>query len=222
MSADELTAFVTASDNGSEYLLKMATRGSSTDPFQAPSVAAALSAVNSASGFESYASTSGDGLLLYFIRTEQFTVQVMVATRGSNVGAFTAGSPVRVDSTQLASAASPQITGNGLSLYWINDGDFKLRSASRSGGAADAFYLARVESSMPIGNTFALTADELTLYYAANMDIHVSTRATKSQQFAPGAALVPINSAARDAPLAITNDGCSFGSPAIELAGLAD
>ena len=68
MTSDELTGFFTASDNGADYVLKMATRASPDGDFSSLTAAPTLGTITSATGMESYPTTSGDGLLLYFVR----------------------------------------------------------------------------------------------------------------------------------------------------------
>lgn len=83
MTADELTAFFTASDNGSEYLLKMAARPTIDAEFPAPTAAPALATISSAQGVESFPSSAGSGLALYFHRSnpQTFTTAVVMSTR---------------------------------------------------------------------------------------------------------------------------------------------
>ncbi len=210
LTADELTSFYTATDNGSEYVLKVATRGSKDDAFPAPTAAPALALINAETGIESSPDPVADGLAVYFQRTNSttFTVTTSVAVRTAVDGTFAVGSSVRIDGNPLTTAAYPKISANGLTLYWTDDSAFMLRSASRTGGAVDAFFQQKIESTMSVGGgRFAISSDELTLYYGTP-EIYVAIRASKNVPFGPGSLVPVLNSSSRDEAVALTGDGC--------------
>ncbi|MGE0397204.1 MAG: hypothetical protein AB7T06_10830 [Kofleriaceae bacterium] len=208
MNSDETIAVFTGSDNGSEYVARIATRASAMDNFSTPTSGGNMAAITGGTGIESYPTISPDGLAVYFGRynTSTFTNTIYVAERASVTEAFPAGSIVQVDNLNLNDAVAPFLSSNGQTLYWRDEVDSRLRSAAK-GGTNSAFFVKRVESSMNVGASFALSADELTLYYGGT-DVSVSTRASKQDQFGPGTALTPVNSAQNDSATFVTSDNC--------------
>ncbi len=210
LTEDELTAFFTATDNGSDYVLKLASRGSKEAAFPLPTAGPALASITAETGMESFPAPSGDGLAVYFQRANAttFTVTTTVAVRAAPNLDFGSGAAVRIDGNSLVTAGHPQISASGLTLYWTDDTSFVLRSAARTGGPLDAFFQQKFESTMSIGNgRFALSADELTLYYGSP-EIYVSTRASKNVQFGAGSLVPVLNSTSSDSALAVSADNC--------------
>lgn len=209
MSSDETIAVLTGSDNGSDYVPRIATRAAATDNFSTPTSGGNVAAITGGAGNESFPSISPDGLVVYFARVNPatFTSAVFFSERATVADAFPAGSALQVDSAALNDVGALYMANSGQTLYWRDDIDFKLRSAAK-GGTNGAFFVKRVESTMSIGaGVFALSADELTLYYGTT-DIMVSTRASKQAQFGAGTPVTQVNSAQNDQATFITSDNC--------------
>jgi hypothetical protein len=103
----------------------------------------------------------------------------------------------------------PQVSPDGLRLYWIDYNDLKFYSALH-GGTNDVFVQRRPASTMILISPVVST-DGLMLYYATGtsaQDIFVSTRTSRDVPFGIGLSVANINSAENDAPLFITADGC--------------
>jgi hypothetical protein len=107
-------------------------------------------------------------------------------------------------------------------LYLVVNGD--IWSAQRNVGAADAGFAAPavVDSlSDPAGEDFPVaSADDLTLFFASNrggvdggtkdIDIWVTTRATRSDPFGPPHPVTELNTSNDDYPGWISADGCEM------------
>lgn len=206
---DELTGFVGAvvQPPSSSARLLVTQRASVDAAFAAPS-GTLTAAINDATGFEYAPSSISDGLSLYFHRQNGNVIGAMVASRLDRLAAFGGEASVSVDGSGLAPALSPVISADGQTLYWTDYNDFKLRTAARA-GTPSAFTGKKEASTMAVG-TVALSADELTLYYANGNsdDVLVSTRASKAVAFGPGTPVTTVNSAQKEAPVHLSYDGC--------------
>jgi hypothetical protein len=103
----------------------------------------------------------------------------------------------------------PQISPDGLRLYWVDYYEFKLYSALH-GGTNDIFVQRRPASTMVLTSP-VVSADGLTLYYATGTnarDIFVSTRTSRDIPFGIGLPVPNVNSTENDWPLFVTADGC--------------
>jgi hypothetical protein len=152
-------------------------------------------------------STSSDALILYFVRSDTTTSAVYVAVRGSTDAAFSAGEQVNV-----GNVISPQIARDGNTLYWYDYGasERKIYAAKRSGSLPAFFDTKGAATTFQTGVSYAVSADERTLYYSdpnAN-DILRSTRASTQVPFQAGIPLANVNSTASDMPLAVSDDDC--------------
>lgn len=209
IAADERVALITGTDNGSDYTLRHASRPSLADDFSVPSSDSVVANMLAPAGTEGFASIASDGLTAYFTRANPttFTTTMHVATRSAVSNAFTAGSPVTVDGVVLSEALRPTIAASGMTLYWIDETDLKLKSAARGSNASE-FFQRRSESTMVIGGgAYAISADELTLYYGGG-DIASTSRSAKNQPFSPGVDVPAINSSQLDQAAFITQDDC--------------
>jgi hypothetical protein len=209
MTSDETIAVFTGSDNGSDYVPRIATRATPMDNFSTPTSGGNVAAITGGTGNESFPSISPDGLAIYFARANPatFTSAVYFSERAAVTDAFPVGAALQVDSASLNDVGALYMSNSGQTLYWRDDIDFKLRSAAK-GGTNGAFFVKRVESTMSLGaGVFALSADELTLYYGTS-EILVSTRASKQAQFGAGTAVTQVNSAQSDSASFLTSDNC--------------
>jgi len=117
---------------------------------------------------------------------------------------------VTVDGSGLVNALSPAISADGQTLYWLDFNDFgKVFAATRSSGST-GFVNKRAASTIAIGRSPVLSADELTLFYADGngTDVLESTRANKTEMFGTGVPVDNVNSTANDIPVALSYDGC--------------
>ncbi len=208
MNSDETIAVFTGTENGTDFVPRIAKRATLMDNFSMPTSAGDFSAITNGAGNESFPSISPDGLVVYFVRATPatFSTAVYYAERSTINDAFPVGGVIQVDGAGLSDAAALQVSNSGQTLYWRDDVDFKLRSAAK-GGANGSFFLRRAESTMSVGGGFALSADELTLYYGSP-DILISRRSTKQDLFGPGTAIAQVNSSQDDRASFITADGC--------------
>jgi hypothetical protein len=209
LTADERVALITGSDNGSEYTLRHATRTSAVVDFSVPASDLVVANILSPQGIEGFASIASDGRSVYFTRTNPstFTTTLNVATRSAITDAFGGGAPVTVDGAVLTEALRPTISASGMTLYWIDETDLKLKSAAR-GSSPSEFFQRRSESTMVLGaGAYAISANELTLFYGGG-DIASTARSAKTQAFEPGVDLPAINSNQLDQAAYVTHDDC--------------
>ena len=201
LTSDELTAFFVRF-TGSGATLQTASRASIDDDFPTPTVAPSIAAIESAYDVVRISVTS-DGLVLYF---RVGNGDVYAAYRPNASGAFTSASRVYADGAPIF-AASPKISTDSMTLYWSGPDD-KLRAATRT-GAYDSFVNRRL-ASLHNMTDFAISADELTLYYSnfPYPDVFVSTRTSKNVPFDVGAPVSNVSTSNGDVPLSVTADGC--------------
>jgi hypothetical protein len=209
LTGDELTAFVTRTIQGSTQVLRMATRASIEDELSAADTDPVLAAINDEVGDEYGASTSRDGLLLYFHRQDASTIGVEVSGRGSATQAFGVSRTLTADGSLLVNALTPHLSVDGQTLYWLDIARFRLHQAQR-GSQHWSFSGTRDASSLDNIYTPVLSADELTLYSSNGTgdDVLISTRADRNGTFGGGVPLAGVNSAADDWPVFLTDDGC--------------
>jgi hypothetical protein len=212
LSEDELTAFVTnvIQPPNLEVRILSALRTSVDDDFGALTNGL-TSALNAVAGQEYGGSVTADGRALYFHRQQPSgAIGIVAATRGSTAEPFDAGAAVRVNNTVLGNALSATISADGQTLYWLDFGDFTIRTATRMGSPTTFGPSTRI-TSFGILNPPVLSADELTLFYNLGTtadDVHVTTRVSKADPFPAGVPIPNVNSPSSDAPAALTRDGC--------------
>lgn len=211
VTRDETIGFVgrVVQPPASSATILVTQRGASTGTFGAPA-GTLTAAINSATGDEHAGSPVADGLILYFHRQTGSTIGIFAATRGDAQSAFSAGTPITVDGSQLLNAIAPAISADGQTLYWLDFVDFGKVFAATRGGTPTIFTGRRPVSSIAISSAPVLTADELTMFYAQGngVDILVSTRALKSAPFGTGVPVPNVNSPMDDQPVALSHDGC--------------
>jgi hypothetical protein len=208
LTSDERIAFVSRTIQSTSQVIRMATRSSIDDDFSAATTDPLLAAINDEAGSEYGASTSGDGLLLYFHRQDSTGIGLEVAARAEVTQPFGLSRSVFVDGTVIA-ALTPHLSADGQTLYWLDFAVFRLHQAQR-GSQQWSFTGGRDASSIDNVYNPVLSADQLTLYWSNGFgdDVLISTRADTSGTFGPGAPLDGVNSAADDWPAFLTEDGC--------------
>ncbi|HWO20681.1 MAG TPA: hypothetical protein VNO30_18065 [Kofleriaceae bacterium] len=201
LTADELTAFFVRF-TGTGATLQTSSRSSADSNFPAPMIAPSIAAIESTYDVIRI-SVTADGLVLYF-RVSDSTVYA--ASRPDASGTFTSATGVFADGSAMI-ATTPKISADSMTLYWSLPND-KLRAATRT-GAYDTFVNRRVVSLHNMTD-FAISTDELTLYYSnfPDADIFVSTRASKNVPFDVGAPVSNVSTSDGDVPLSVTADGC--------------
>jgi hypothetical protein len=211
LTRDELLAFVGRTIQGSDQLLRVATRTSLDGDFSAATADPMLAALNQETGSEYGATTSADGLLLYFHRQAGSVIGIELATRTDPRKPFDASVRVSVDGSGLVDALTPHLSMDGQTLYWLDFAKFRLHQARR-GRQPASFAGAREASSIDNVYNPVMSADETTLYWSNGMgdDVLVSTRADRNGTFGAGAPLDGVNSAADDWPVFLTEDGCTL------------
>lgn len=201
LTADELTAFFVRFDS-TGLALQTSSRASAEDYFPTPTVAPSVAAIESAYD-PIRISVSGDGLALYF-RTS--SSDVYAAYRPSPNVAFTSASRVIVDAAPIY-VHLPKISVDSRTLYWTMPNS-RLRAATRT-GTYETFISGRDASIFEMTD-FAISADELTLYYSnfPYPDVLVTTRTSKNVPFDVGAPVSNVSTSDGDIPLSVTSDGC--------------
>lgn len=208
MTPDELTVYLMRVGNGSLITL-MSARSSTTEALPPPTPGLTTAMITSAAGMESLPSPTADGLLVYYHRqVPGDEVRMFVSMRTARSDAFDEGSPVFVGGTAIA-ALNPVIASNGQTLYWLDYSQLALHASIRQ-YRHDSF-------GEPIAMTtfvlfhWALSADELTLYYSTGLstaDVYVSTRTSKAVPFEIGVPVSNVNSTEADMPQLLTADNC--------------
>jgi hypothetical protein len=209
MTRDERIAFVGRVNTMGAQTLRMATRATAADDFGAATEDPLLAALNNAAGDEYGATSSADGLVLYFHRQTMTDIGIHVATRTGPMAPFGASSFVTVDGPALLSALTPHLSSDGQTLYWLDFSVFRLHSASRSGTPANFIGMADATQMDSVFNP-VLSADELTLYYSDGFgtDILASTRNDTGARFGTGVPVANVSSPDMDWPVYLTADGC--------------
>jgi hypothetical protein len=209
LTRDELVAFVGRTIQGSDQLLRVATRGSIGADFSAATADAMLAAINNETGSEYGATTSADGFLLYFHRQATSVIGIEMAMRGDVTQPFAASQGVSVDRSTLVDALTPHLSKDGQTLYWLDFTRFGLHQAQRN-SQPSSFTNARPASSIDNVYNPVVSTDETALYWSNGMgdDVLVSTRRDRSGTFGAGTPLDGVNSAADDWPVFLTEDGC--------------
>jgi hypothetical protein len=201
LTGDELTAFFVRS-NGSELNLQTSSRPSAEDSFPTPTVSVSIVAIDTAYDATRLSVTS-DGLALYF---RAGNGDVFVASRQNTSAAFTSASRAYANGMAIY-AHVPKISADSMTLY-LSGPSQQLRAATRA-GAHDSFIDQRFASTHEMTD-FAISADELTLYYSnfPYPDVFVSTRASKNVPFGVGVPVSNVSTSDSDVPLDVTADGC--------------
>jgi hypothetical protein len=201
LTGDERTAFFVRFSGGGSHL-ETSSRQSSDDDLPAPTVAPSIAGIDAAHIVRRI-TTSSDGLVLYF---RAGSGEIYETSRSSMSGVFGSAARVYVDGMPLF-AQLPKISADAQTLYW-SGADTQLQAATRI-SSLDSFANGRIASLQALTD-FAISADELTLYYSnfPYADVFISTRTSKNVPFDVGVPLANVSTSDSDVPLEVTADGC--------------
>ena len=216
LTSDELTLVFTSLGD-----LYTSTRNDVNQEF---TIASALGGVNTTAD-EWTVSLSGDGLALAFDTTRMVNpyFKIYTASRTSRTGAFTGVTkdPILNVNTVNTSDGHPFLLPNGLVLYMVStrNGSFDMFRAGRSSRTAAFAGLAPLSTLNTTSREYfpVVTPDELTLYFASDrtdlpneggLDIFVSRRESKLENFGPPENVAELNTREDEYPNWISEDGC--------------
>lgn len=205
LTPDELTAFVDRQVQGSVPTSTLLTAQRSARMAAFAMASNDPIATVAAEDGDELAATAADGYLFYFGRYLPSGVTYLFAGIRDNLDDAFYDVAVTVDDTTVG-GASPTLSGDASTLYWVDSTDSQLRSATRN-GFQEQFTGAQVASTMQLDSP-VVSADGLTLYYSAQGEIMVSTRTSATDVFGPGVPVPNVNSPVLDAPMSISADGC--------------
>ena len=218
LSNDELTVYFASERPGGSggFDIYVATRSSPTAAFNPPAL---LNGVNSADT-ESRPVLTADGLALYAeVKRGMNPYHIERATRSSTNASFGALSPVgELNST--SNDVAPSVLPDHSAIYFVSGrAGNEIYRAERTGNAFEPPALVSGTSiqSPDTEDYPAVSADELTLYFATNRpggaggtDIWVATRPSVVQGFSAPEPLAEINTTGEEWPGWISPDGCAF------------
>ena len=184
VTSDGLTMFFTSNRTGGMgYAIWTATRGSISAPFGAASV---VSELDSAAA-DSDASISRDGRELVFRSNRAGSNALYVATRGSSSGPFSAPALLVVAGAPTPVASAPELTADGLGLYYADDLDVAYATRTvPSGPFTFQRKLAELNVPQTDGNP-TVSSDELEIWFDSYRSgpgrTYRATRAVKTDLF---------------------------------------
>jgi hypothetical protein len=198
---DELKAYFVR-HTGTDFVITASRRESVESDFPAPVTDPALAAIAAGPDLALYPYPTSDDLVVYYRRGSTFFVSYRLASTDP----FNVGTDVYVNGHTIF-GHRVMISADALTLYWSGP-SVPLRAATY-GGAANIFVAERAATTFDLTD-FAISADQLTLYYSnfPNPDIFVSTRASRDTPFGVGVPVANVNTSAGDIPMDITADGC--------------
>lgn len=219
MTGDELTAYFHRM-TGAPSTIIQSSRTAKTEPFGAPTEAG-LAIVNAGPGSKEWPAVTPDGLALFYVKDYGSTspaTGIYVAVR-STLGASLANEvrvPVVTPRPQgLYPPSALHLSSDGRTLYWYDRNDGVVYEAERNGPqsisparvVATAMALSGFGNSNDRRNGFALSSDELTLYFPAQMPVlRWATRASKGDTFRYAGS----NNNIYGWPRFLTADGCQL------------
>jgi hypothetical protein len=207
LSNDELTAYF-ARQNPDE-VVQVATRPSTTAPFSAP---APLPITGNGTLETTSPTVTADGLTMYFTSSRTGTLgarDIWRATRTVTTTNF--GTITRDDELSSVSAENDVfVLPDHSAIYFSsNRGDaiYRIYRAERQGAtfAPPEAVLAEAPASV---SRVVVAPDELTLFYSTGADLRLSTRASTTVSWLPGADIMAIDSTSNDFPYWISPDLC--------------
>jgi hypothetical protein len=203
MIDNELTAYIVR-DNAGSFDVLTSKRQLATDDFPSPTPDSDLDRVLSGIGNEYDLWPARSSLLMYFGGQGK----PYVAERSSTSMPFGDPAAVLIDGVHLTTMRSMQPSVDAQNLYWIDNGDAKLRVAANFFGSG-SFRPASQVSTMELAAA-TVSADELTLIYVPSAvdDVYISTRQSKNQAFEPGALVPTLSGGTNELPLFLTRDQC--------------
>jgi Tol biopolymer transport system component len=226
ISSDDLDLYFT-SDRGGNEDIWLSSRLNASDPFGTPTDAGILAGVNDASAIDRAPSISSNGLALFFSsdRAGSSGMDIWIATRAATADVFsTPGNVGAVNST--ANEIAPDISSDGLTLFWSSD-----RTDLGGSGSMDIYMATRAAIGDPFGSAVNITAintagneqgasissDGLSLYFAADgglgiggFDIFVSTRNSLLDPFGTASIVDNVNSNFGDLAPSISSDSSTL------------
>jgi hypothetical protein len=206
LSPDELTAYF--SRQAPDELPFVATRPSVTAPFSTP---VPLTITGNGTLETTSLTVTADGLTLYFTSNRTGTMggrDIWRATRAATATAFgsiTAMAALNSTGTENDVTVLPDHSA----IYFSSNrsGTYRIYRASRTGTSFDPPVEVFADGAMTV-QRMTVAADELTLLYAEPDDIRISTRASTSVPWLPGAAIPAIDAVGQDFPTWISTDLC--------------
>lgn len=203
LTFNQLKAYFVRHNGTTGYVVVTSKRDSVEADFPAPTTDPALAALTAAPGTESQVYPSSYDLVLYFRREQT----LFTAYRTQADAPFDAGTEVYVNGSLLG-AGRAKLSADLVTLYWSNSVDQPLRAA-RHGGADNYFVSERVVTTFNLID-FAISADELTLYYSnfPSPAVFRTTRASKNVPFDFGIPVANVNLTGADVPLYVSPDDC--------------
>lgn len=201
MTYDQLKVYLVHHTGTVGTVIVTSKRASSASDFPAPTTDPALAAFVAGPGDENELYPTSDDLVVYFTRG----TALFAAYRVQPDQPFSAGTEVYINSTPLQ-AGRPKISADSLTLYWSDSG--ALRAATH-GGTNNVFVNERAATTFAVTD-FAISADELTLYYSnyPDPDIARTTRSSKNVPFSVGVPLANVNTSGPDVPMYVSPDDC--------------
>lgn len=195
---DELTAFVIRDSK-----VEMSTRTSIDADFPLPTATGLGLQALQGYGADGI-SPADDGRTVYMTRSLQPDF-VVVSHRPASSSPFSNPSLVSIE------ASRARMSSDSMTLYWIDSRQLLYKSL-RLDGRRDSFHEAFLSNNDFEVTDFAISADELVLYWslAPAADIFVSARTSKHMRFGFGVPVENVNSSAEDVPLFVTRDGCEL------------
>lgn len=184
ITSDGLTAYYTGNRAPAMgYAIFAATRGSTSEPF-----GAGAPFIDTPAN-DHDPSITADGLELYFQTDLGGTNEIYVATRASTAVAFGTPGPVTITGEVTGSRASPDISADGLTLYY-GAASLEIAYATRADRDSATFAFVRqldeVNSPQTDGAP-TLSSDGLALYFESFRDgganMYRATRATTADMF---------------------------------------
>jgi hypothetical protein len=205
LSPDELTAYLAIGRNVAETDIFTAKRGSTMQPFGSP---VPIFPVNTVAP-EMSVSITGDGLTLFFDRSQSGFTRVYVATRSTTESQF--GSPRELVLYSVeAHQFDPYVLPDGSALYFASNApEYGLYRAALNGTNVELpVQVKRDGSRFPV-----VSQDEMTLYsmtnFNENLEMQIATRPSRDVAFGASTLLTNLNTAnANEAPGWISPDGC--------------
>jgi hypothetical protein len=200
MTYDQLKVYVGRS-NGTSYGIATSKRGSVDSDFPAPTTDPALAAIPAGATYTLYLYPTSDDLAVYYRRDQTW----FASSRPTPNDAFDAGTQVYVNGTPLP-AHRAMISANSVTVYWSGP-SIPLQAATK--GLNYNFAAQRAVTIFDLTD-FAISADELTLYYSnnPNPDIFRTTRSSRNVPFDVGLPVANVNTTGADVPLYVSPDDC--------------
>jgi Tol biopolymer transport system component len=162
LTSDGMTVFFTSNRSGGMgYAIWTATRPSLAAPFGPATVVAELDSA----ARESDASISRNGRELFFMSDRSGPTAIYVATRSSSAGPFDPPALLVITGAPNTVRSGPEITADGLGLYYADDLDIAYASRSIASGP---FTFQRVLTELNVPQTDGnptVSTDELEIWF---------------------------------------------------------